>query len=216
MSKFGFSPSAELLELMQYGLRVKNSGEALAPIRNEIALQINEEILTALLNDLVAQLQNHDKSETALKLAQYVKASTAMLLKPLLADSPNQIAKTSIEFYGKSLFKAHDGLYRVGFDLDPRLYTNLQHSFAQLQAGERVNQAALAENYKQLAEAIVAHFITDFTKTLDLGMLKAKAVDLASTTVLKATYIALDKLIPSFNRNELKTLADYHATLFHP
>lgn len=216
MAKFGFTPSPELLELIQYGLKVKNSGEALAPIRNEIALKLNEEILTALLTDLVSKFPSSDKTETTLKLAQYVKASVVMLLKPLLSDTTNKVAKTSIEFYGKSVFKAKDGDYHVGFQLDPRLFTNLQHSFTQIKAGERIDQAALAENYKQWAEAIVAHFLTEFSKTLDLGMLKAKAADVATSAVLKAIYIALDKLTLNFNRNELKILADYHATLFHP
>ncbi len=215
MAKFGFRPSPELLQLMQYGLRVKNSGESLAPIRNEIALKVNEEIITALVNDLVSQFPNPARSETALKLAQYVKASVVVLLKPLLDDSPNKVAKASIEFYGKSLFKAADGQYHVGFALDPRLYTNLQHSFTQIQAGESINQEALAENYKQLAEAIVAHFLTAFSHSLNLGMLKAKAVNIGINPILKAIYISLDNMIPSFNRHELKILADDHATLFH-
>ena len=216
MAKFGFGPSPELLELMQYGLRMKNSGEALAPIRNAIALKVNEEILTTFIHDLVAQFPNPARSETALKLAQYIKASVVVLLKPLLDDAPNKVAKASIEFYGKSLFKASDGQYRVGFALDPRLYTNVQHSFAQIQAGERINPEGLAENYKQLAEAIVAHFFTHFSHSLNLSMLNAKTVDMGISPILKAIYISLDKLIPSFNRHELKILADYHATLFHP
>lgn len=216
MAKFGFIPSAELLELIQYGLKVKNSGEALAPIRNEIALKLNEEIIAALLTDLVKQFTKDDKTETTVKLAHYVQASVVMLLKPLLVDVSNKVAKTSIEFYGKSVFKAQDGQHRVGFNLDPRLFTNLRHSFTQIQAGERIDPSALAENYKQWAEAIVAHFLTTFSQTLELGMLKAKATDLATSTILKAIYIALDKLILNFNRNELKQLADYHATLLHP
>jgi hypothetical protein len=216
MPKFGFVPSPELVQKIQHGLAVKNSGEPLAPIRNEIALGINVEIIQALLSNLVSQFPSSDKTETTLKLAHYVQSSVAVLLKPLLTDVANKVAKTSIEFYGKSLFKVEDGTYRVGFALDPRLYTNLKHSFAQIQAGERIDQFALAENYKQWAEAIVAHFLTQFSHTLDLGMLKSKAADIATSAVLKAIYIALDKLVPNFNRNELKILADYHSSLLHP
>lgn len=215
MAKFGFLPSTELLETMHYGLRVKNSGEGLTPIRNEIALSINEEILTILLIDLMKQFPSSDKSETGLKLARYLKASVVTLLQSIWSDAPNKIAKTSIEFYGQSLFKAADQQYRVGFSLDPRLFTNLQQNLVHIQAGERVHQAALAETYKQWAEAIVRHFLTNFSQTLELDMLKAKTLDSASSTLLKAIYIALDKIIMNLNRNELKLLANYHLLLLH-
>ncbi len=91
--------------------------------------------------------------------------------------------------------------------------TNLKHNFAELQAGNDINKAALAELYKQFGDAMVRHFMSDFNKTLDLAC-KRKAADIGAAAVTKAVHIAIDKLIPSLNRTELKAMAEYHDGLF--
>src|SRR5690606_11764380 len=91
----------------------------------------------------------------------------------------------------------------------------LKHSYAEIKAGNEVNKAALTESYKQFAEATVRHFMSDFNKTLDLGMIKRKAADIGSAAVIKAVHIAVDKIIPNLNKAELLALAEYHDTLFH-
>ena len=79
-----------------------------------------------------------------------------------------------------------------------------------------MDKKVLAEQYKQFAEATVRHFMTDFNKTLDLGMIKRKASDIGAAAVIKAVHIAIDKIIPSLNKIELKALAEYHDGLFYP
>ena len=140
----------------------------------------------------------------------------AVLLKQLLGKASNDVVKQSIEFSERSLFKDPQGQYRVGTALDASLVTNLKNSFAQIQAGEQMDKKVLAEQYKQFAEATVRHFMTDFNKTLDLGMIKRKASDIGAAAVIKAVHIAIDKIIPSLNKIELKALAEYHDGLFYP
>ena len=93
--------------------------------------------------------------------------------------------------------------------------TNLKQSYAEIKAGNDINKAALTESYKQFAEATVRHFMSDFNKTLDLGMIKRKAADLGAAAVTKAVHIAVDKIIPNLNKAELRALSEYHDTLFH-
>ena len=57
--------------------------------------------------------------------------------------------------------------------------------------------------------------MSDFNKTLDLGMIKRKAGDLGAAAVTKAVHSAVDKIIPNLNKAELRALAEYHDTLFH-
>ena len=215
MPFFGFIPSAELLTSIQTGQEKKNSSEPLYPLRDKTALLINDEIIDGILTVLIRRFPPSDKRDTAEKLAGYIKSTVAVLLKQLMGKSSNDVVKQSIEFSEKSLFKDAAGNFRVGETLDANLVTNLKNSYAEIKAGNDVNKAALAELYKQFADATVHHFMNDFNKTLDLGLIKRKAADFGSTAVIKAVHIAVDKIIPNLNKDELLVLAEYHDTLFH-
>ena len=215
MPFFGFIPSAELLSSIQTAQGKKNSSEPLYPLRDKTALLINEEIIDAILTELVRRFPASDKRDTAEKLAGYIKSTVAVLLKQLMSKSSNDVVKQSIEFSEKSLFKDAEGNFRVGEHLDASLVTNLKQSYAEIKAGNDINKAALTESYKQFSEATVRHFMSDFNKTLDLGMIKRKAADLGAAAVTKAVHIAVDKIIPNLNKAELRALAEYHDTLFH-
>ena len=214
MPFFGFIPSESLLNNIQTGIQKKNSSEPLYPLRDEVALQINDEILDAILLELVRRFPESDKRETAEKLAGYVKSTVAVLLKQLLSKAPNDVVKQSIEFSEHSLHKDPEGRYRVGEDLDPTLVTNLKNSFAEIKAGNEVDRRVLSEQYKQFADSTIRHFMIDFNKTLDLGMIKRKGADIGAAAVTKAVHIAIDKLIPHLHKEEINALAEYHDTLF--
>jgi hypothetical protein len=214
MSYFGFIPSESLLKNIQTGIEKKNSNEPLYPLRDQTALAINDEIIDAILVELVRRFPPSDKRETAEKLAGYIKSTVSVLLKQLLGKSSNDVVRQSIDFSEKSLFKDPDGNYRIGATLPDSLVTNLKNSFAEVRAGNDINRAVLTEQYKQFGEAAVRHFMNDFNKTLDLGMIKRKASDIASSAVIKAVHIAIDKLIPNFTKEELLAAAEYHDTLF--
>lgn len=215
MPFFGFVPSETLLNSIQTGQQKKNSSEALYPLRDQTALLINDEIIDAILTELVRRFPPSDKRDTAEKLAGYIKSTVAVLLKQLLSKAPNDVVKQSIEFSEKSLFKDAQGQYRVGERLDASLVTNLKTTFADIRTGSDTNKAVLIELYKQFAEATVRHFMNDFNKTLDLGMIKRKAADIGSAAVIKAVHIAIDKIFPHLTKEELIILAEYHDTLFH-
>ena len=159
MPFFGFVPSETLLNSIQTGQQKKNSSEALYPLRDQTALLINDEIIDAILTELVRRFPPSDKRDTAEKLAGYIKSTVAVLLKQLLSKAPNDVVKQSIEFSEKSLFKDAQGQYRVGESLDASLVTNLKTTFADIRAGDDTNKAVLIELYKQFAEATVRHFI---------------------------------------------------------
>ncbi|MQW93306.1 hypothetical protein GFH30_08625 [Acinetobacter wanghuae] len=215
MPFFGFVPSAELLNTIQTAQQNKNSSEPLYPLRDKIALLINDEIIDAILTELVRRFPASDKRDTAEKLAGYIKSTVAVLLKQLLGKSSNDVVRQSIEFSEKSLFKDPDGQYRVGEALDATLVNNLKQNFAALKAGQDVDTQALSNLYKQFGEATVRHFMSDFNKTLDLGMIKRKAAEIGASTVIKAVNIAADKIILKLSKDELKAMAEYHDTLFY-
>ncbi|WP_347452919.1 hypothetical protein [Acinetobacter thermotolerans] len=216
MPFFGFIPSAELLDTIQTAQKNKNSSEPLYPLRDKTALMINDEIIDAILTELVRKFPASDKRETAEKLAGYIKSTVAVLLKQLLSKAPNEVVRESIAFSERSLFKDPEGKFRIGESLDASLVTNLKHLYAEIQAGNDIDKQSLSNLYKQFAEATVRHFMVDFNKTLDLGMIKRKAADLGASAVIKAVNIAADKIILNLSKDELKVMAEYHDTLFYP
>ncbi|MEB3766173.1 hypothetical protein [Acinetobacter sp. MD2] len=214
MAFFGFIPSDSLLQNVQTSFAQKNTKEALYPLRDEIALQVNEEIIDAILTNVVRHFPHSDKKETAEKLAKFVKSSVAVLLKQLLGKTSNEVVQQSIAFSKSSVFTDPNGQLRMGESLDPRLVTNLKHYFAEILAGNRIDIHAFAENYKVFAEATVNHYMHDFYVTLDLGMIKRKAADIGCAAVIKAVHIAIDKIFPHLTKDELKVLATHHDALF--
>lgn len=215
MPFFGFIPSEELLNTIQTALQNKNGSEPLYPLRDKTALLINDQIIDAILVELVRRFPISEKRETAEKLAGYIKSTVAVLLKQLLSKVPNDIAKQSIEFSERSLFKDESGQLRVGESLDAKLVTALKDNYAGIISGNDINKSAFAELYKQFAESTVRHFMNDFNKTLDLGMIKRKGAELGAAAVIKAAHIAIDKIFPNLTNEELRALAEYHNTLFH-
>lgn len=214
MPFFGFVPSDELFKNIQTGIEKKNSNEPLYPLRDQTALLINDEIIDALLVQLVQRFPASEKRDTAEKLAGYVKSTVAVLLKQLLSKADNNVVRQSVEFSERSLFKDPTGENRVGTTLDANLVTSLKYNFAEIKAGNKIDKEALAELYKQFADAAIRHFMIDFNKTLDLGMIKRKASDIGAAAVTKAVHIAINKLIPNLSREELKAVAEYHDSLF--
>lgn len=214
MPFFGFVPSEELLKNIQTGIEKKNSNEPLYPLRDQTALLINEEIIDTLLIELVRRFPASDKRDTAEKLAGYVKSTVAVLLKQLLSKADNDVVRQSVEFSERSLFKDPQGQFRVGVNLDSSLVTNLKNSFAEVQANGDVNRAVLSEQFKQFSDSTINHFMRDFNKTLDLGMIKRKAADIGASAVGKAVHMAIDKLISNLNKDEITAVAEYYDTLF--
>ena len=216
MPFFGFIPSAELLNTIQTAQKNKNSSEPLYPLRDKTALMINDEIIDAILTELVRKFPASDKRETAEKLAGYIKSTVAVLLKQLLGKASNDVVRESIAFSERSLFKDPEGNFRIGESLEANLVTNLKHQFAEVKAGNDIDKQTLSNLYKEFGEATVRHFMVDFNKTLDLGMIKRKAADIGASAVIKAINMAADKIILKLNKDELKAMAEYHDTLFYP
>ncbi|AOA57547.1 hypothetical protein [Acinetobacter larvae] len=214
MPFFGFIPSQELLDNIQAGLENKNSNEPLYPLRDKTALLINDEIIDAILTDMIRHFPASDRRDTAEKLAGYIKSTVAVLLKQLLGKATNTVVQQSITFSGQSLFQDPDGHQRVGAPMDQDLVRQLKALYAEIASNGDVDRHLLSEAYQKFADATIQHFMTDFNKTLDLGLIKRKASDIGVVAVSKAVHIAIHRLIPHLNQDELKAVAEYHNGLF--
>lgn len=216
-SFFGFIPSPSLLSDIQQAQRSRDASEPMYPLRDKIALALNDELLDRVLSDGLQEFPPSDRKDTAEKLVGYVKSTVRALLGQLLSKTPNEKIVASLDFIEGSIYHDESGQLRVGAPLDSTLVAQMQSNFAAILAGENPSQIkpALTEQYKKFADMMVKHFMVDFNKTLDLGMIKRKAADVGAGVVTKAVHIAINKLIPNLTDEELKILAKHHSQLIH-
>ncbi len=114
-------------------MRIKNSSEPLYPLRDKIALQLNEEIIE---NVLYSVMQQHfpasEKEILPKKLAGYVKSTVAVLFKAIPAKRQTMWLNSQLSFQRKAYLKIRKGQYKVGVACDAGLVTNLKYNFAEL------------------------------------------------------------------------------------
>lgn len=214
---FGFIPSEALFANIQHIQKQRHSNEALYLIRDKIALQLNDEILDQVLGQLIADFPESDKRETAIKLLGYVKSTVQLLLKQLLNKCDNNQVQASIDFIQQSLFIDQDKQLRIGAPIDATLAQQLKANFAALSEAKHCKtiRPVLQEQYKQLSDQVIKHFMLEFYHTLALGMIKRKAADLGAAAVTKAMHIGIDKLLPHLSSLELQHLSQTHDRLVH-
>lgn len=213
-SYFGIVPSDELKSDIELAKSNSNSSEPQYPLRDKISLKLNDELIDNLLVKLVQQFPPSEKRDTAEKLAGYVRGTVSVLLKQLLGKAPNEQVLKSLQFLQESTFKDNEGNERIGVELPDDLVSQLKATFAEVHAGNgKAQRGALAHQFKLFADKIIKHYMTDFNKTLELGLIKRKASDFATSAVSKAVHIAIDKLFPSLSQAELSAVAQHFETL---
>lgn len=214
-SFFGFTPSERLSQDIDLILKQRHSSEPLYPLRDQIALKLNEEIIDNLLLDLVKAFPSSDKRETAEKLGGFIKSTVATMLKQLLSKSSNESIQKSIEFIQHSTFTDQNGQRKLGVALPPELVTNLKLNLQSVLDGQHEQvKPVLTRLYQEFAHEAVRHFMTDFNKTLELGMIKRKIAEVAASAVTKGADIGINKLVPNLNKDELRVLAQHHNEMF--
>ena len=110
----------------------------------------------------------------------------------------------------KSLFTDNEGQQRIGTVLPDTLVADMKKSFAEVAAGNgKAQRDALTQQFKTFADALTHHFMTEFNKTLGLGMMKRGVASVATSGVETAVHIVINKLIPGLSQGELEVFAKH-------
>lgn len=214
---FGFIPSTELTnEINNARAKAAKGDELLYPIRDQVAKAINNELVDSTLVQVVIDLPPNDKKDTMLKLANFIKSTSTGLLGQLLSKADNAQALKSLAFLEQSTHLDPNGVERVGFELPEALVDQMKASFAAVAAGEGKSQRdALKTQFKLFADLSIKHYLEDFNKTLDLGMVKRGLAGAAKGTITKAIHIAIDKLIPALGKEEMMIFAAHYDQMIY-
>jgi hypothetical protein len=203
-SYFGILPSASLSQDIQLAQANRDSKEPQYPLRDKISLQLTDELIDTMLVHLVQQFPPSEKRDTTEGLAIKIRGIVETLMKQLLGKASNEQVLESLAFMEKSLFIDNEGQQRIGAVLPDSLVADMKKSFAEVAAGNGKEQReALTKQFKAFADALIQHFMTDFNKTLGLGMVKRGVASVATSGVETAVHIVIKKLIPSLSQAEL-------------
>ena len=203
-SYFGILPSAALSQDIQLAQANRDSKEPQYPLRDKISLQLTDELIDTMLVHLVQQFPPSDKRDTTEELAQKIRSIVSTLMKQLLGKTSNDQVLESLAFMEKSLFTDNEGKQRIGAVLPDNLVIEMKKSFAEVAAGNGKEQRdALTQQFKSFADVLTHHFMTEYNKTLGLGMVKRGVASVATSAVETAVHIVIKKLIPSLSQAEL-------------
>ncbi|MGN5763888.1 hypothetical protein ACNQO6_06000 [Acinetobacter calcoaceticus] len=209
-SYFGILPSASLSQDIQLAQANRDSKEPQYPLRDKISLQLTDELIDTMLVHLVQQFPPSDKRDTTEGLAIKIRGIVETLMKQLLGKASNEQVRESLAFMEKSLFIDNEGKQRIGTALPDSLVADMKKSFAEVAAGNGKEQRdALTQQFKTFADALIHHFMTEYNKTLGLGMVKRGVASVATSGVETAVHIVIKKLIPSLSQVELEVFTKH-------
>lgn len=212
---FGFLPSDKLNATIDkaYELIQSNSSERYDVYRDNIVHLISQELLSAMLFELIAILPDDSERKTHLvKAAHTIESTLDKLINTLLTPTKNDEVLKSFEFFDQALLITDNmGKRRISVALDDQLAQDLLAIFEQIKQGNGVSQAdKLITTFNNLAQACVSHFLVDFSKTLPLNILKRGAIPVAESVIDKVLSVAVHRLIPQMPQESLERFREHY------
>lgn len=213
---FGFIPSDELNGMIDEAKIIIESDKEVDyyPYRNEITQQIARELIDKLLVSLIDVIPNPERQTSMRKIVGTIERTTEKLLNVLLGKDINEDVMPTFDFLrDQTMFIDNDGLRRVGFKLPE---DSSQAIMAGLEAvtPEAVDKELFRTALETLNDEALIHFITRFTASLKLGLIKRKAVPLAKVAIEKGLGMMLNKLLPQLPDEGLNRLAAFYRPFF--
>ena len=209
---FGFVPSDKLKALIIEAEQVITSEVKTDyyPYRDALTHQTARDLIDNLLVGLVEIIPNPERQASMRKVVATVERATDTLLNILLGKENNEEVMPSFHFLrDHATFIDNEGLKRVGFKLTEQDTAIIQKGFAAI-TPENVDTKTFKIALETMNEETLTHFISRFSDTLKLGMIKRKSVPVAKAAIDKGMSMALNKLLPDLPDNSLNRLANYY------
>ena len=209
---FGFLPSDKLNRMIDEAEQLieSKSSEDYYPYRNELTQQIARELNDNLLVSLIDVIPNPERKAAMQKIVHTIERTTETLLNVLLGKDKNEDIMPSFDFLkNKSMFIDNEGMRRVGFKLSEPTAQTINEGFAAI-TPETVDRDKFKTALETMTDASLNHFMSQFTETLKLGMIKRKSVPVAKAAIDKGMSMALNKLLPQLPDAGLNRLAIFY------
>ncbi len=213
---FGFIPSDKLNNMIDEAERIITSAKQVDyyPYRNDLTQQIARELIDSLLVSLIDVIPNPERQASMRKIVGTIERTAETLLGVLLGKDNNEDIIPSFNFLKQqSMFIDNEGFRRVGFKLSQASAQKIIEGFAAV-TPDMIDPLKFRAALETINEESLTHFITEFTHTLKLGMIKRKSIPIAKVAINKGLDIALNKLLPQLPDAGLNRLADFYRPFF--
>lgn len=213
---FGFIPSDKLNNMIDEAKLIMESDEQVDyySYRNEITQQIARELIDKLLVSLIDVIPNSERQASMRKIVGTIERTTEKLLNVLLGKDTNEDVIPTFDFLqDQTMFVDNEGLRRVGFKLPEDSAQTIMEGLAAV-TPDAVDKVMFRTALETLNDETLTHFISRFTETLKLGMIKRKSIPLAKAAIEKGLSIALNKLLPQLPDAGLNRLAGFYRPFF--
>ena len=209
---FGFVPSDELKALIIEAEQVVESNDKTDyyPYRDALTHQTARDLTDKLLVGLVDIIPNPERQASMRKIVGTIERATDTLLNILLGKENNEEVMPSFHFLrDQATFIDNEGVKRIGFKLSDADAKIIDDGFAAI-TPEHVDRVAFKKALETVNEETLTHFISRYSETLKLGMIKRKSVPVAKAAIDKGMSMALNKLLPDLPDASLNRLANYY------
>lgn len=213
---FGFIPSAKLNDMIDEAEHIITSNKQVDyyPYRNELTQKIAYELVNNLLVSLIDVIPNPERQAAMRKIVGTIERTTETLLNVLLGKDKNEDVIPSFNFLkNQSMFIDNDGIRRVGFELSETSAQTVIQGFAAV-TPDAIDKDKFKTALETMNEESLTHFISRFTETLKLGMIKRKSIPVAKSAIDKGMSMAINKLLPQLPDAGLNRLAGFYRPFF--
>lgn len=213
---FGFIPSDKLNQMIDEAEQIITSNEQTDyyPYRNALTQQIARELIDNLLVGLIDVIPNAERRAAMTKIVGTIERATETLLGILLGKDDNEDVLPSFNFLKEqSMFIDNEGVRRVGYELSEASAQTIIKGFEAVEL-EVIDKPTFEKALETVNEDSLTHFITRFTETLKLGMIKRKSIPVAKAAIDKGLSMALNKLLPQLPDAGLRRLAHFYQPFF--
>lgn len=209
---FGFEPTEKLADMIVEAEQIIDSGKDVTyyPLRNNIAQQIGRELLDNMLVNLISVIPDAERQEKMRGIVNKIEGATETMLNILLGKDSNKEVIPNFEYMkNETVFEDNSGDMRVGFQMDDASAKTILEGFDSV-TPESVDKEKLVKGLFAMNHAVVDHFITRFSETLPLGLIKRKSVPVAKAGINKALEMAINKLLPQLPIESLNRLVGFY------
>ncbi len=209
---FGFKPTQKLTDMINEAQSLVASGrdEPYYPLRNDISQQIGRELIDNLLLNLVSVIPDEERQAKLTKIVGSIESATETMLGILLGKDSNKEVLPNIRYLeDETTFADNDGVERVGFKLDSDKAKAIFAGFDSV-TQDAVDKDKLQEGLIVMNHAVIDHFISRFSETLPLGLIKRKSVPVAKAGINKFVQMAIHKIFPQLPDESLRQVVDFY------
>lgn len=214
---FGFEPSDELkTKISAMRSAVAANEKELYKHRDAVVHKTVEELIDYLLTKIVNTFPDGDHKKTMIKVTDIVQSTSTKLLNQVLGKDKNEDVMPTVDFFeNQTAHKDANGVERLGFKMSDTLYNSMNDIFTQTISSGDGDGKALNSVFDSFTDAVVQHFLSEFSSTLNLGFVKRKLLPIADSAIKKGVKMGNKQIFPHLAASDKVEVCELYQPLIY-